>query len=77
VPASVRLQLASAIDVAAVADALLGALNPPGWPLVEVFASGDHVAFAADTWEPLLRARVEEALEQVLGNPWRDLAQWL
>jgi len=49
----------------------LGAfLNRPGCPAV-AFAQADRtLSCNADTWEPVLRARIEDALDAVIGGLW-------
>ena len=72
-----RLQPDARIDASRLAGGLTQTLNAPAWPSVAISASGPSLSFAADAWEPLLRVRVEEALEQILGDPWQHLARWL
>jgi hypothetical protein len=66
---SLRLQLDGRVDASGVVGGLAQTLNAPAWPSVDISAAGQSLSFAADTWEPLLRVRVEEALEQILGGP--------
>jgi len=75
--ASLRLQLDRIIDAPGVITSLTRTLNAPAWPPVQVSGHGHKLSFAAETWEPLLRVRVEEALEETFEGPWRDLARWL
>jgi hypothetical protein len=43
---------------------------------VDIFTSANALWFAAETWEPILRVRVEDALEKIHGGSWRELAHW-
>ena len=75
--ASVRLQLEDVADPTGLAAGLVRALNaPPDLARVKISPEDSAVSFACDTWEPLLRVRVEDALEELLGSAWRELAHW-
>jgi hypothetical protein len=73
---SVHLHVANGVDELLVAE-LAGRLNRKGWPPVHVSASTDSLAFVAQTWQPVLKVRVEEAIEGILGTSWGDYARWL
>jgi hypothetical protein len=75
--ASLRLQVHDAVDAGQLVARLTRTVNSPGWPFVDVYVSGDRLSFAAETWEPVLRVRIEDALEHVLGVRWREHAQWV
>jgi hypothetical protein len=51
-------------------------LNGRAEPPVSVTAEDDLVSFRADTWQPLLLARVEDALDELLGSAWRCAFSW-
>jgi hypothetical protein len=53
-------------------QALAQHVNRPWWPVVEIRIAGSTLSCGANTWEPLLRVRVEDALEEILGLLWRD-----
>ena len=74
--ASARLELYGVIDVKCLVEDLVRVLNRPEWTPVEISTSAEGLCFAADTWEPILRVRVEDALEEIFGALWRELADW-
>jgi hypothetical protein len=74
--ASVRLELDGVIDPPDLVEDLGRILNGPTWTVVEIITSPGTLCFAAETWEPILRVRVEDALEEILGGLWRELAHW-
>jgi hypothetical protein len=74
--AELRLQLLSSGEESHLATDLRQRLNRPGSPTVEVTIAGVTVSCIAATWEPLLRVRVEMALEEIFGNVWRELVRW-
>jgi hypothetical protein len=61
------------VELAHLARCLDLALNRPGNPSVDVVAGADVLTFTADTWEPILRSRVEDALDDLVGRGWRDV----
>jgi hypothetical protein len=74
---ALRLHVDARVDAPRLVAGLAQTLNAPAWPSVAISAFGPSLSFVADTWEPLLRVRVEEALEQILGVRWQHLARWL
>jgi hypothetical protein len=74
--AQLRLQLLGEAEESRLAADLRARLNQPGWPGVEVTLAGPMVNCIASTWEPLLRVRIEEALEEILGGRWRERVRW-
>jgi hypothetical protein len=74
--ASLQLHLEDVADLSGLVAGLVRALNAPTWARVEVSTENSAVSFACDTWEPLLRVRVEDALEDLLGSAWPELARW-
>jgi hypothetical protein len=54
-------------------DRLQAELDRHGPPLIAVTRGAGTVKFTAETWEPILRARVEEAVDVVWphGAAWR------
>jgi hypothetical protein len=73
ISAAVRVDLEDLIDVSGLVANLGRALNAPSSARVEISTEGSVVYFACDTWEPLLRVRIEDALEALLGSTWREL----
>jgi hypothetical protein len=76
----VRLQLLpelSGVDLLDLIARLERTVNQPRWPRVRMRAHGNRLSFVAETWEPILRVRIESGLEQVLGVGWNDQARWL
>jgi hypothetical protein len=63
-------------SVQALASTLPGRLNRRAEPPVAVTADSDTVCFEADTWQPLLLARVEDALDELVGSAWRCAFSW-
>ncbi len=59
---------------AALWDSLQAELDRHGAPLIAMTREDGAVEFTADTWEPILRARVDDAVEAVWphgGEAWR------
>ena len=53
--------------------AILGLVNESDPPTTLRWSEHGLVCtFVAETWEPILRDRVERALEAELGNGWRE-----
>jgi hypothetical protein len=75
-PSQLRLKILDRHDVPGIARELGAQVNGPGWPEVGIMVDNRVVLCNADTWEPLLRVRVEEALEVLLGMRWREAVQW-
>jgi hypothetical protein len=46
-------------------------LNRPGSPEVDITATERSLTFDCRTWEPILVTRVEDAMDELLGNAWR------
>ncbi len=63
-------------NVQALATTLAGRLNRLAEPAVAVTADSDTVRFQAETWQPLLLARVEDALDDLVGSTWRCAFSW-
>jgi hypothetical protein len=51
-------------------------LNRSAAPPIEVVATGDAISFHACTWQPILLARVEDAMDDVRGAGWRSEFSW-
>jgi hypothetical protein len=47
-------------------------LNRTPAPPVDLAPAADAVSFHACTWQPLLLARVEDAMDEVFGPTWRS-----
>jgi hypothetical protein len=74
--ACLRIQTIKPIERPQLARLLKLRMNRPRWPAVDITIAGDTLSCRATTWEPLLRVRVEDALEEVLGSLWRDTIEW-
>ena len=70
-PALVRLQAAGPVDIEVVSPELERRLKRGGGPPVLITAVDDLVCFQAHTWQPILLARVEDALDELIGSPSR------
>jgi hypothetical protein len=68
---AVLLRASEPSDVGVLLPALRRQLNRPAESAVLVTEVGERVCFRARTWQPILRARVEEALDEVAGPTWR------
>jgi hypothetical protein len=68
----VRLEVLDPGEASCAAFELAGRLNLPHWPPVDIIASGPVISCRSLTWEPLLRARIEEAIEAWLGHRWPE-----
>jgi len=72
-----RFQISNLSSQAGLCRALEERLNRPRWPVVEVDTASSTFLCRADTWAPLLRVRVEEAFEDLLGSDCPVLLRWL
>lgn len=70
--AVVRLEAVAPAEASRTAFELAGRLNLPNWPAVDIIASGTVISCRSQTWEPLLRVRIEEAVEAWLGHRWSE-----
>jgi hypothetical protein len=68
---AVLLRASEPSDIGVLLPALRRQLNRPAESAVLVTEVGERVCFRAQTWQPILRARVEEALDEVAGPTWR------
>jgi hypothetical protein len=75
--ASVWLSVSDTLEVEQLAANLLAQLNQPRWPPVEIAISDRRIACQAETWEPILRVRIEDALDVLLTGLWRDNVGWV
>jgi hypothetical protein len=75
--AMVTVQAIDSADVDVVLPKLRARLEEPGYPPVEIITvSSGILRFQAHTWTPILRVRVEDAMESVLGAAWRGRFEW-
>lgn len=51
-------------------------LNRAGHPPVELNVAWDVVSFRAETWQPIVRVRVEDAFDARLGWTSHDHFAW-
>jgi len=70
-PAVVRLQAAGPVDIEILVPELERRLNRRGEPPVLITAVDELVYFHAQTWQPILLARVEDALDELIGTASR------
>ena len=73
---TVRLQAWRANEIDDAATWLSNRLNGPRELNVDVSVEGGVISITADAWEPILRVRVEDALDAELGWLWRDHFVW-
>ena len=73
---ALSLKAVETARVPALVTTLTGRLNSRAQPPVSVRADNDLVCFQADTWQPLLLARVEDALDEEIGSAWRCGFSW-
>jgi hypothetical protein len=73
---ALSLKAVESANVQALVATLTPRLNGSSEPLVSISAEDDLVSFRADTWQPLLLARVEDALDELLGPTWRCAFSW-
>jgi hypothetical protein len=74
--ATVRLTGWVRADVMSLVAHLERRLNRTPAPPVEVTATGRALSFHACTWQPILMARVEDAMDDVCGSAWRGEFGW-
>jgi hypothetical protein len=65
------LKSVETVNVQALVSTLRRRLNRLAEPPVSVTVDNDLVRFQAETWQPLLLARVEDALDELIGSAWR------
>jgi hypothetical protein len=75
--ATVRLDGRLRADVLSLVSQLQSRLNRSAAPPIQVTATGDAISFHACTWQPILLARVEDAMDDVCGPVWRSEFSWL
>lgn len=68
----VRLEVLAPGEASRAAFELAERLNLPHWPPVDIVARGPAITCRSLTWEPLLRVRIEEAIESWLGPRWPE-----
>jgi hypothetical protein len=75
--ASLRLRVFDLMELPDLVPRLKLRLNQPRWPAVEIAVEGDTLSCKADTWDPLLRVRIEDAISELFGSAWRDSVEWM
>jgi hypothetical protein len=73
---ALSLKAVETANVQALIATLTRRLNRLAEPPVSVRVDNDLVCFQADTWQPLLLARVEDALDELIGSAWRCGFSW-
>ena len=74
--ALIHLHAAEHADMVVLLRRLNSQLNrSPGPPVLVTEADG-LICFRAQTWQPILRARVEDALEELIGSTWSCGFRW-
>ena len=76
IPTVLSLRAVETADMQALVAGLNPRLNRRAEPPVSVTLSNDLVCFRADTWQPILLARVEDALDELIGSAWRCGFTW-
>lgn len=76
-PVLVRIEVLGPGEASRTAFELAGRLNLPHWPAVDIIASGTVISCRSLTWEPLLRVRIEEAIEAWLGHRWPESVEFI
>ena len=74
--ALIRLHAAKHTDVGVLLRRLNSRLNRSPEPPVLVTEVDGLICFRAQTWQPILRARVEDALEELIGSTWSCGFRW-
>jgi hypothetical protein len=74
--ALIRLHAAKHTDMVILLRRLNSQLNRSPGPPVLVTAVDGLICFRAETWQPILRARVEEALDELIGSTWSCGFRW-
>jgi hypothetical protein len=73
---ALSLKSVETANVQALVTTLTRRLNRLAEPPVLVTVDNDLVRFQAETWQPLLLARVEDALDELIGSAWRCGFSW-
>jgi hypothetical protein len=73
---TISIEALDRVDVDHIASELDARLNQPGYTPVEVSAARNVLSFRGQVWTPILRVRVEDALEGLLGATWRGRFEW-
>jgi hypothetical protein len=69
--ATIRLRATEPSHLETLGSELARLLNRPGEPAVVVEAAEDVLTFESPTWGPILKARVDDAMDDLLGTAWR------
>jgi hypothetical protein len=74
--AVIHLQAAEPGNIAPLLSRLTSRLNGGSEPQVTVSEAADGLWFRSLTWQPILVARVEDALDDLLGMSWSGRYMW-
>ncbi len=74
--AAIQLHPAAGIELGRLVPMLEGRLNRVDEPAVSVTEVDGEVCFRAETWLPILRVRVEDALDELIGSAWSCGFTW-
>ena len=74
--AVIRLQTAEPRNIRALLPHLASRLNRGLQPQVTLSEADDGIWFRSPTWQPILIARVEDALDDLFGLSWPGRFAW-
>ena len=74
--AVIRLRATEPRHIGTLLPQLASRLNHGSQPQVTVSEADDGIWFRSPTWQPILVARVEDALEDLLGLSWLGRFAW-
>ncbi|MGB0091162.1 MAG: hypothetical protein WBP81_01275 [Solirubrobacteraceae bacterium] len=74
--AIIHLEAAEPTSIGPLLPRLSSRLNRGSEPQVVVTAADDGMWFRSPTWQPILVARVEDALDELLGLSWPGRYVW-
>jgi hypothetical protein len=74
--AIIHLEAAEPTSIGPLLPRLASRLNRGNEPYVAVTAADDGISFRSPTWQPILVARVEDALDELLGLSWPGRYVW-
>ncbi len=74
--AIICLEAAEPATIELLLPRLAGRLNRGSEPRVAMTAADDGIWFRSPTWQPILVARVEDALDELVGSSWPGRYVW-
>jgi hypothetical protein len=70
-PEIAHLRTLAVLEIAALVPRLTQRLKRRREPPIVVSVGEGGIWFHAETWQPILLARIEEALDELIGTAWR------